>query len=75
MVEQRGIEGITTLGGYKAEQLVYNSKDKQGRPTKTMNIVAAKGNEIYLFLFSSSPQNYMNYLRSVENMRNSLLIK
>jgi hypothetical protein len=66
---------LAMLGGHKAEQLVYNSIDNEGRPTKTMDIVAVKGNQIYLFLFSSPPQTYANYLRAVANMRDSLLIK
>lgn len=65
----------TMLGGHLAEKLVYDSTDNEDRPTKTMNVVATNGKEIYLFLFYSSPKDYPTYLRPVEDMRNSLVIK
>jgi len=67
--------GSTTLGTNPAEKLVYESMGNGNQLTKNINIVTMKDNEIYLFLFSSSPTNYIKYLPFVEQMRKSLTMK
>ena len=66
----------TRLAGNVAEKMAFRYvPSMENRLTNTMGIAAIKGNKIYIFVFSSSPQSYRKYIRSAEGIKDSLIIK
>jgi len=66
----------TRLAGNVAEKMAFRYVPAyESRLIHTMSIAAIKGNKIYIFVFSSSPQSYGKYIRGAEGIKDSLIIK
>jgi hypothetical protein len=64
----------TTLAGSQAYKVVYDLIDNEQNELKVMQIWTLKNGSIFDFTFSSLPQDYSNYLTTVQKMIDSLEI-
>ncbi|MGB3205647.1 MAG: protein kinase [Crinalium sp.] len=61
----------TTLGGIPAHRMVYNGMNGESRLIKNLEIWAVFNQKAYIISYTATPEEYPNYLESVEKMINS----
>ncbi len=60
----------TTLGGIPAHRVVYNGVDGESRIIKNLEVWAVFNQKVYIVSYTATPEEYPNYLESVEKMIN-----
>ena len=64
----------TTLGGIPAHRVVYNGVNGESQLIKNLEVWAVFNQKVYIVSYTATPEEYPNYLESVEKMINSFEI-